>query len=168
MANTFDKIQTVTVGSGGAATIDFTSIPQTYTDLKILVSLRASVAGANSWVKFNSISTGYTGKQLYGYATGNGSSTLTNNAIGPLANESGFTASIFSNCEMYIPNYTLAIYKAYVMNSVTENNATTAYVNLMGGTWANTAAITNISIVQNDGANFVQYSTATLYGIKNT
>jgi len=37
MANTLKKIQTVTVGSGGAASIEFTSIPQTYTDLKLVV-----------------------------------------------------------------------------------------------------------------------------------
>ena len=46
MANTFKKIQTVTVGSGGAASIDFTSIPQTYTDLKIVLSARTNRANA--------------------------------------------------------------------------------------------------------------------------
>jgi hypothetical protein len=33
MANTYEAIATVEVGSGGASTIDFTSIPSTYTDL---------------------------------------------------------------------------------------------------------------------------------------
>ena len=35
MANTYVAIATVTVGSGGAASIDFTSIPATYTDLVV-------------------------------------------------------------------------------------------------------------------------------------
>lgn len=168
MATTFVKIQTVSVGAAGAATIDFTNVPQNYTDLQIVVSLRASVAGANTWVKFNSTSTGYTAKQLFGFSTGNGSTNLTNNAIGPLANESGFTSNTFSNSQMYIFNYASANHKPYSISSVTENNAATSYQNMMAAVWANTAAITNISIVQNDAANFVQYSTATLYGIKSS
>ena len=38
MPNTFKKISTVTVGSSGAASISFTNIPQTFTDLKIVMS----------------------------------------------------------------------------------------------------------------------------------
>ena len=41
MAVTHNLISTITVGSGGAASIDFTSIPQTYTDLLVKISLRA-------------------------------------------------------------------------------------------------------------------------------
>jgi hypothetical protein len=33
MATTYEIIASVTVGSGGAANIEFTSIPATYTDL---------------------------------------------------------------------------------------------------------------------------------------
>jgi hypothetical protein len=39
MANTYEAIATVEVGSGGAADIEFTSIPGTYTDLAIKRSL---------------------------------------------------------------------------------------------------------------------------------
>ena len=167
MANTFVKIQTVTVGVAGASTIDFTSIPQTYTDLYCCVSLRVTVSAANTWIKFNSSSTGYTGRQLYGTGSAVGSSSDTNANIGPLSNDSGFTASVFSNSEFYLPNYTSSNYKSYSINSVSENNASTAYQNLMSGLWANTAAITSISIVPASGS-FVQYSTATLYGIKSS
>ena len=167
MVNTFIKIQTVTVGAGGAATIDFTSIPQIYTDLVLVASLRRDTAGGNTWVKFNSTSTGFTAKQIFGYGTGFGSSNLTNDSQGPLANESGFTASVFSNCEMYMPNYTSSNNKSSSITSVTENNAATSYHNMMAGLWANTAAITSMSIVPNSG-NLVQYSTATLYGIKSS
>jgi hypothetical protein len=38
MATTYDLISSVTVGSGGAANIEFTSIPATYTDLVVLFS----------------------------------------------------------------------------------------------------------------------------------
>ena len=167
MANTFVKIQTVTVGSGGAATIDFTSIPQTFIDLLLVASLRRDTAGGNTWVKFNSTSTNYGALQVFAFGTGFGSSVLTNDSQGPLASESGFTANVFSNCEMYMPNYTSNNYKSSFINSVTENNAATSYHNIMTGLWSNTAAITSMSIVPNSG-NLVQYSTATLYGIKSS
>ena len=51
MAKVFKALSTVTVGAGGAASIDFTSIPSTYTDLQILCSLKTSYSGAQ-WVKY--------------------------------------------------------------------------------------------------------------------
>ena len=68
MPDTFVKIATVTVGAGGAASIEFTSIPSTYTDLQVLVSTRASNASIinNQRWTFNSSSTGYSYKELYG------------------------------------------------------------------------------------------------------
>lgn len=167
MPNTFIKIQTVTVGAGSATSVDFTSIPQTYKDIFCVVSFRTSVSNSNTWVKFNGISTGYTGKQIYGTGAITGSASLTNSDIGPLSNDSGFTANVFSNSEFYISNYTSANNKSYSITSVSENNAATAYQNMMDGLWSNTAAITSISIVPSSGS-FVQYSTATLYGIKSS
>ena len=46
MASTYIPIATVTVGSGGATNIEFTSIPNTYTNLIILTSLRGT---SNGW-----------------------------------------------------------------------------------------------------------------------
>jgi len=45
-------IQTVTVGSGGAANIEFTSIPQTYTDLVVVLSLRNNRSTAIGYPRF--------------------------------------------------------------------------------------------------------------------
>ena len=42
MATTYTLISSVTVGSGGAASIEFTSIPSTYTDLVLKLSARSS------------------------------------------------------------------------------------------------------------------------------
>jgi len=41
MANTYTLIASSTVGSGGAATVSFSSITATYTDLCLLASVRA-------------------------------------------------------------------------------------------------------------------------------
>jgi len=68
MTATKQLIQTVTVGSGGASSIDFTSIPQNFTDLQIVISARSTLTGTNYedvGIKFNSSSSGYTERQIY-------------------------------------------------------------------------------------------------------
>ena len=44
---TFTKIASATVGSGGASSIEFTSIPSTYTDLVIKLSMRSAFTSFN-------------------------------------------------------------------------------------------------------------------------
>jgi hypothetical protein len=172
MANTFELIASSTVGSGGAATIDFTSIPSTYTDLCLKLSIRSTVVGeyGNNRITFNGITSGYTSKLLYGLGTGSGASAnnAVTNAIDYSAYGTGSTAtsSTFANGEIYIPNYAGSAYKSVSVDAVTENNATTAIAALTAGLLSNTAAITSISVVSGSGT-FVQYSTAYLYGVKN-
>ena len=168
------KLQTVTIGSGGASTIDFTSIPQTYTDLKIILSSRSNRnTGTATRVKvtFNNNTTGYTFRTLYGNGTAAISSTesafFTDASFGGLANQdTGSTASVFSSHEIYIPNYTSANNKSVSVDSVTENNGTEAYAMIIAGLWSNTSAITRVTLTPADSFNFNQYSTATLYGVK--
>ena len=165
MATTFTLISSVTVGSGGAATIDFTSIPQTYTDLVVSTSLRSNVTGGYVNISFNSNTTGYTNR----YIQGSGSTATSANNVGRFAdisNYSGDTASTFSNGQIYIPNYTSSNNKSYSSDTANENNATQAYMYLIAGLWSNTSAITSIQLSPSSG-NFVQYSTAYLYGISN-
>jgi len=171
MALTYTAIATVTVGSGGAANIEFTSIPQTYTDLLLKVSARGtSTAGAAwSWiaVKLNGSSSTASWRQLYGDGSAAASGNNTNNLLAAYATDSSATASTFSNSETYIPNYTSSNYKSMSNDAVTENNATSALNSFFATLWSNTAAVTSITLAQ-EGINFAQHSTATLYGIKNT
>jgi hypothetical protein len=169
MANTFVKISTVTVGSGGAASIDFTSIPQTYTDLKIVLSARTDRAAAQDGllVKLNDSTTSFTYRNLIGDGSA-ASSASASTATALRATGATATASVFSNGEYYLPNYTSANNKSYSTDNVLENNATTTTLNLYAGLWSNTSAVTSISIVSENSANFVQYTTATLYGIKSS
>ncbi len=166
MPNTFTLISAVTVGSGGAAEIEFASIPQTYTDLLIFYSARDNQSGStgnDNGIKFNGSSSSFTGRRLLG----NGASA-SSDTVAPYAGSStsgGVTASTFCNNYIYIPNYTGSTNKSYSVDSVTENNATTAYQILYAGLWSNTAAITSVTIVRPSTFNFVQYSTAYLYGI---
>jgi hypothetical protein len=167
MPNTFIKIQTVTVGSGGAANITFSSIPQTYTDLKVVVSLRTGTAGAEAvLIEFNGSSSNLSGRRLVGDGQNPGSDTLTN--IRFAINTASETASVFANGEFYISNYTSSNYKSVSVDGVSENNATSAIQSLVAGLWSNTAAITSIKLSGNSSGTFQQYSTATLYGIKSS
>lgn len=174
MAFTYVAIATVTVGSGGAANIEFTSIPATYTDLLLKMSLRdAQTTGVESVdivLKFNGSSSGYYMRSIYGSGSSAGSASSSNAAglWGMYDSTDSTTANTFSNNEIYIPNYTSSNYKSVSQDGAGENNATTVYMSLMAGLWQNTAAITSIAITQYNSNNWKQYSSATLYGIKNT
>lgn len=166
MALQLYKIATVEVGSAGAATIDFTSIPQGYTDLKVVIDARSSTNAVNNlYWKINSSATGYSDRWVRGNGATAASSTGTTTYFSvPLIDANDDTTNAFGNAEIYIANYTGSAYKTVGIDSVTENNATTAYTHLASGFWANTSAITSLSFYASSG-NLAQYSTATLYGI---
>jgi len=171
MANTYVAIATVTVGSGGAADITFSSIPATYTDLCILSSIRFDQSADNGlYFQFNG-DTGNNYSRRYlagdGSSASSGSSTAQARGIGGIGARSTATASTFANSLCYIPNYTAAVNKSVSVDGVNENNATTADAMLWASLWSDTSAITSIKLYPNSG-NIVQYSTATLYGIKNS
>jgi hypothetical protein len=176
MANTYTLIASTTVGSGGAANFDFTSIPSTYTDLSLVVSARAtsgSAYGTALKMIFNNVTSAqYTWKNLQGYdstADSNGSAgadVYTTTGQMPTANQ---TASVFGSNNIYIPNYAGSTNKSFSAEAVTEQNASTGWIiNMIAGLWSNTSAINRITLTTGNGSNFVEYSTAYLYGIKNS
>jgi hypothetical protein len=169
MANTFELIgSTVTVGSGGAASISFTSIPATFTDLKVVMSARSDKSTGNAAdvvVQFNSTATTYTHITVYG----DGASAASNTPvyIGSIS-QSTNTASTFGSLDFYLPNYTSSNQKSYSTDAVQENNVSSpVYAFLSAGLWNGTAAINTIAFSLVSG-NFVQYSTAYLYGVKSS
>ena len=165
MATTYEAIATVEVGSGGAASIDFTSIPQTYTDLQLLVCARDNDGGITSGCGITFNGTAWSGNiELYRSGSTVGSGTTSGETI---ASGNGTTANTFGNATVYIPNYTGSNSKAISADGVSENNATSTLMQLLAGNSGVTAAITSLSITPG-GTLFLQYSTATLYGIKNS
>ena len=169
MANTFVQIgSTVTVGSGGAATIDFTSIPATFTDLMLVFSLRQSAANNNIRLSINGTTSNYSEIVLYGTGSATASTTASTTYFNLIySNGSGETANTFGNGQVYIPNYAGSNNKSMSADAVYENNAAAAIAGLTALLWSNAAAITSLSLVPVSGT-WVQYSTATLYGIKST
>lgn len=175
MATTYEAIATVTVGSGGAADITFSSIPATYTDLVLLCSIRDAytVSGVTTQlrIRFNGDSSNvYSDMNLYG--NGSSAASYSRSSQSYVRNTSIptslATASTFGSTFIYIPNYGSSNNKSISFDGVTENNATEANAELTAGLWANSAAMTSIVISSQSGANLVQYSSATLYGIKNS
>lgn len=171
MALTYVAIATVTVGSGGAATMEFTSIPGTYTDLAVLTSLRCARSNfySQAQIYFNGSTSNHSIRYLlYDYPStpSSGSNTVPAYWYPPAATA---TANTFTNDFIYIANYAGSNNKSYSIDAVPENNNANNYLaGLWAGLWSNSAAITSITIDSPISDTFVQYSTATLYGIKNT
>jgi hypothetical protein len=164
---TYIQIASVTVGSGGASTIDFTSIPSTYTDLLLNFSTRCSQNGTfGIRVAYNTTASNFTGI----YIQGNGAAASSGSApqLVGVSPGNAITANTFNSGSLYIPNYAGSNNKSFSADDVLENNATTAYQTLNAGLWSQTAAINAIKLTPDSASTFIQYSTATLYGISKT
>ena len=166
-------IFTQTVGAGGAASITFNNIPSNYTDLKVVFSTRAT-PGATRWGMYYRLNgdtaTNYSYTSINGYDSSSTQSARASSATlfgEQVVDADTATANTFSNNEIYIPNYSASIFKQATAEYVAENNSGSNYMlGFSGELWRNTAAINSITIAPNSGS-FMQYSTFTLYGIKN-
>jgi hypothetical protein len=167
MATTFTLIDSYSVGAGGIASIDFTSIPNTYTDLCLKTSLRATADTVSAYLTFNGDSSNRTNRMLYGLGSGSGASEpgTTIYAYGNV-NASARTSNTFCNADYYIPNYAGSTYKSLSIDAAEENNGTLAFCSIVASLWSSTSAINRITLTSGLG-NFAQYSTAYLYGVKN-
>jgi hypothetical protein len=164
MPNTLIPIQTYTL-SATTASVTFSNIPQSYTDLKIIVSARTDSTSPNILFSINGSTSTFSCMALY-----SDGASVSNTASVPrvvsYTSLSTDTASTFGNTEVYIPNYTSSSSKSYSVDTVSENNATTAYAGLFAGLWATGSAITSLTFTPSSGS-FVAGSTFTLYGISN-
>lgn len=164
--STHKLIQTVTVGAGGSSSIDFTSIPQTYTDLKFLMSIRTSPSDS-IYININSSTANFAGKWLEG--NGSAISSGVNSGSGryiiyPVSN----TTNTFAQATIYIPNYRVSENKVFSVEGVMEGGSgNPAYIDLISINWTNTAAITSVNFVPS-AYTISQHSTVSLYGISNS
>ena len=172
MANTYTLIASSSAGSGGVTSFDFTSIPNTYTDLSLLFSVRTNYGSTfdGCLLRINGdTSANYSSKNLRGSgssATSASSSSATNLFVGSIPGVNA-TASIFQNASIYFPNYAGSANKSLSVDSVSENDNTTAYALMVAGLWSSSSAITSLKLYPEVGTVFVQYSSAYLYGVSN-
>lgn len=170
MAATFVPIQSVTLASS-AASVTFSAIPQTYTDLVVRWSDRSSDSTNSDYITINGVGgTSYSHTRL-GSNGSAASSARASNAplIQSVATLTGsdFTANVFSSHEIYIPNYAGGAYKPASLIGTTENNVSTSYMYATAGLASITDAVTSVKIAAQSG-NYVAGSTFHLYGIKNS
>jgi hypothetical protein len=149
------------------ASITFSSIPQTFTDLCLVLSLRSERSGQirdDSFLQLNALTTGYS----FRFLRGTGSSTSSNSGTyyAYLSQVPGATAtsSTFSNISVYLPNYTSGSAKSLSSDGVMENNATESHQDIVANLNTTTDPITSLTIFAGS-ANLSQYSSATLYGV---
>lgn len=160
----YESIATTTVGASAVSSITFSSIPATYTHLQIRANIFSNANQSDVRVQFNGdTGTNYSQHGLYGSGTA-ATAGGTANSVFALGGLSGDTTRCgvtiidildYANTNKYKTNRTLA--------GVDQNGS--GYVVLESGNWRNTAAITSITIFTN-AANYTQYSSFALYGIK--
>lgn len=172
MATTYTLINSTTLSSA-QATVDFTSIPATYTDLVVRFSVRATDASDWMIITLNNITTTTTSETwLQGNGTVASSTRQANtnyfggNGNDLIINLSGSTANTFTSGEFYLPSYTASINKPSSFFLTTENNATAATITALAGLWRNTATVNRITF-DTAGTSFASGSSFYLYGISN-
>jgi hypothetical protein len=162
-------IQTIEVGSGGANAISFNSIPQDFDDLYITLSLRFNPSSVidNTIMRFNQTTSNYFYRVLRG--TGSSRETYTGSTnflfLGE-TNGANSTSNTFANQSVYVSNYKANVSKSVSIDSVMENNATTAYQNIIAGLWSNTSPITSIDVKSVSDFGIIAGSTISLYGVR--
>jgi hypothetical protein len=160
----YESIATVSVGSGGAANVEFTSIPGTYTHLQVRA---ISFASNGSYLRTqlnNDTATNYSWHMV----GGNGSSAYTDSAINEvsMAGPSQATSTnIFCASIIDFLDYTNTNkYKTVRYLGGKDQNGSGS-LGLHSGLWRSTSAITSIKFF-GSGVNFPQYTHFALYGIR--
>jgi hypothetical protein len=171
----YESIQTVTVGGAGAASVDFTSIPSTYSHLQIRAIARSAAAGssitANTrfYINGDTTSANYTYHRLSGQgstATAAGGTSLPGAYPGSVTPENGALSNLFAGYVIDILDYANTN-KNKTIRSLAGSDANGSGTIWFGSmAWLSTSAITSLSFNIESGSNFAQYSSFALYGIK--
>jgi hypothetical protein len=172
MANTYTLISSNTLGSA-AASVTFSSIPATYTDLVVRFSVRSNRASTfdNIETRLNSDSgTNYSNILLAGDGAAASSSLSSNGTIWgtQITNGDTSTSNTFSNSELYIPNYTSTSSKPASVFSVQEDNSTTARIRVNAYLYRGSSAISSMVFTQSNGTSWLSGSSFYLYGISKS
>jgi hypothetical protein len=169
---TMTAISRTTVGAGGAVSVTFSSIPNIYSDLRIVISGRSDHGAhyGGGTLRFNGDSgANYSYRRMYGDTTtvGSSSGAAQPGIVDWDVNGGTTTASIFGNTQITIPNYQSNAFKSCNIEYSVENNAAAGINGLLTGLWSSTSPITSITLYPFTYSTFYfqQYTTFTLYGI---
>jgi hypothetical protein len=163
-STSYESIQTVTVGSGGAASISFTSIPATYTHLQIRGISKNTTTSTDCNITINSGTAAAYRHQLIG--DGSGTSAIANSGNAYLIMTAGsgganvFDASVVDFLDYASTNKNRVV---RVLSGRDLNGS--GLISSGSALWTTTTAISQISITPFSG-NIAEYSSFALYGIK--
>jgi hypothetical protein len=168
----YESIQTVTVGSGGATDVTFSAIPATYTHLQIRAIARHTNADTdnNIYIQYNSdTASNYSNHFLRGNGASVDAGGAANTANPYVLRVSGASSSanIFGVGVVDILDYANTN-KFKTVRSLTghdQNGSGVVFFN--SSNWRSTSAITSITLF-GIGFNIAQYSSFALYGIKGS
>jgi hypothetical protein len=166
MPVTYEPIATTTLGSA-ASSITFSSIPATYTDLRVIFTGTTTLSGETLYYRFNSDSgSNYSITQLWGDGSTVGSRRIT--SATQLSTTYAYSL-VDTNPQMItfdVFSYAGSTNKTTLGGHSGDNNGAGG-VDLTVGLWRSTSAITSIFMFASGGTTFKAGTTATLYGIKN-
>lgn len=166
----FESIATTTVGSGGAAFVEFTGIPATYKTLQIRAVTRGTFNGTQiyAYMRLNGATTNYAyhgiradGGGTVGTETGTGS----DKQVLGLVPGATATSSTFGYHLIDIVDYASTSKTKVVRSFGGHDRNGAGQVSTMGNFWNSTAAVTSVRIYPNSGS-WAQFTSAALYGIK--
>ena len=164
--DSYESIATVTVGSGGAASAEFTSIPSTYTHLEIRWIAKVTTGATRLRVQINSDTTAnYSTHLLIGDGTAYAAAAANTDRIAisaaiNAASGTSFCAGVVSVLDYKYTNK----YKTVRTLSGVDYN-TSGEIAFNSGAWRSTSAVTSLKFLMDSG-DIDQYSSLALYGIK--
>lgn len=157
----YDALSTVTVPSGGVASITFAGIPQGYKHLQIRYS---GFVSNDAWMRFNGdTGSNYARHSLYGNGASAAAFAGTNQTVIGFTYTASNTNPGAAICDILDYTNTSKYKTARVLNGDDQNGS--GIIMLASGIWMNTAPITSITIYD-DNSSFSQYSQFTLYGVR--
>lgn len=165
MPATYEVINTQTLGTA-TADVYFNSIPQTYTDLVLVISGN-SASYFNTAFRLNSDSgSNYSWTELYSTGSSVVSGRISSNTFGRFDNYGGMDTTGRNIIVANFMNYSNSTTYKTVIDRANNAGGTYPGAQINMNLWRNTAAITAINVLSSTGANFSIGSTFTLYGIK--
>ena len=171
--NSYESIATVAVGSGGSSSVNFTSIPSTYTHLQIRCLARTThpsgTDGDYLKMQFNSdTGSNYATHQISGDGSSVSAAAFTSQtAMYPArAGATGLSANIFGDLIIDVLDYSLTTKYKTMRNLGGYDANGSGMIRFVSGLWMNTNAVTSIKIEAGSGSGLEQYSSFALYGIK--
>jgi len=162
MPKTYTPISTVKIDNSSTTTLDFTSIPQTYTDLVLVCSY--GLTAGDLYLRINNDTANYSDTELYGNGTAANSTRLSNRSGYYLSDQGITKPGPATVSTVHFNNYSnTTTYKNVLWRSDDVGVSTEAHI----GLWRSTAAITSINcIIINVSGVITPGSQFTLYGIK--